>query len=274
MLRKLTALSAIIIIFVSSAFAKDIVAEQSPYGIEKALQEAREARRLDGVTDVNIILKQGVYNVLQPIIIRPEDNGIRFKGEGKVVISGGVELTGWKKDGKMLVADVPMFNGRPLEFRQLYVNGKKAVRARDVQDFEKMYRILSMDKKKEVLYVPAAAVRNIVRQSKNKCQHDTSDDYPHGKSNHHGVFVETKVCLLILAKIFYGIEFLGQACHKLILVVKLRTLGEEEFLKCFVFHHNFNLVFSLSRPRESCFFTASSLVSVIWEISLTECPSR
>ncbi|MCF0192886.1 MAG: right-handed parallel beta-helix repeat-containing protein, partial [Prevotella sp.] len=147
--------------------AKDIVAEQTPFGIEKALQEAREARRLDGVKDINIILRSGTYHIIQPIILRPEDNGICLKGEGNAVISGGVEITDWKKEGKMLVADVPMFNGRPLEFRQLYINGQKAVRARDVQDFEKMYKILSMDKQKEVLYVPADAVKNIVRQSKN-----------------------------------------------------------------------------------------------------------
>lgn len=167
MIYRLTTLLIILLISASGTFAKDIVAEQTPFGIEKALQEAREARRLEGVKDVNIILKAGVYNVLQSIIIRPEDNGTCFKSKGKTVISGGVEIKDWKKEGRMLVADVPMFNGRPLEFRQLYVNGKKAVRARDVQDFEKMYRILSMDKQKEVLYVPVDAVKNIVRQSKN-----------------------------------------------------------------------------------------------------------
>lgn len=62
----------------------------------------------------------------------------------------------------MYVADVPEFNGRPLEFRQLWVNGRKADRARDVADFEKMYRIRNIDKKNEILYVPAAAVKKIL----------------------------------------------------------------------------------------------------------------
>ena len=44
-----------------------------------------------------------------------------------------------------MVADVPDFCGRPLDFRQFYVNGKKAVRARDVADFEDMYRIIRVD---------------------------------------------------------------------------------------------------------------------------------
>lgn len=54
-----------------------------------------------------------------------------------------------------------MFNGRPLDFRQLWVDGQKATRARDVEDFENMHRICSVDEKTETLYVPAAAVRQI-----------------------------------------------------------------------------------------------------------------
>lgn len=61
----------------------------------------------------------------------------------------------------MWVADVPMFNGRPLDFRQLWINGQKAVRARDVADFEKMYRIINNDPQNEILWVPAAAVKKI-----------------------------------------------------------------------------------------------------------------
>jgi len=47
-----------------------------------------------------------------------------------------VSIRNWKKQGKLWVADVPMFNGRPLDFRQLWVDGQKATRARDVEDFE------------------------------------------------------------------------------------------------------------------------------------------
>ena len=44
----------------------------------------------------------------------------------------------------------------------MWVNGKKAVRARDVADFNDMYRIKSLDKSKETIYVPAEAVKKIV----------------------------------------------------------------------------------------------------------------
>ena len=146
----------------SSVQAADIIVKPGAYTIEKALQEAREARRLNGAEQVCIHLSEGTYRLNQPIIIRPEDNGIRIVADGKVTVSGGVRLTGWKKEGKYYVAQVPDFNGRPLEFRQLWVNGRKAVRARDVADFNDMYRIRAIDKAKEILYVPAAAVKKIV----------------------------------------------------------------------------------------------------------------
>ena len=144
------------------AFATDITVKPGPYAIEKALQQAREDRRLNGAEDVCIRLQAGTYRLNQTITVRPEDSGIRIVADGNAVVSGGVKITGWKKQGRMYVTDVPEFNGRPLEFRQLWVNGRKADRARDVADFEKMYRIRNIDKKNEILYVPAAAVKKIL----------------------------------------------------------------------------------------------------------------
>lgn len=145
-----------------NAYATDIVVKPGAYTIEKALQQAREARRIDKATDICLRLEAGTYNLNQPIIIRPEDNGTRIVANGNAVISGGVKISGWKKEGKYYVASVPDFNGRPLEFRQMWVNGKKAVRARDVEDFEDMFRIRNIDKAKETLYVPAEAVKKIM----------------------------------------------------------------------------------------------------------------
>lgn len=146
------------------AFATDITVKPGPYAIEKALQQAREDRRLNGAEDVCIRLQAGTYRLNQTITVRPEDSGIRIVADGNAVVSGGVKITGWKKQGRMYVADVPEFNGRLLEFRQLWVNGRKADRARDVADFEKMYRIRNIDKKNEILYVPAAAVKKILSE--------------------------------------------------------------------------------------------------------------
>lgn len=139
--------------------------------LTSALRQAREMRRqaVEGVeSGITIHMASGVYDVYEPVFIRPEDSGTPssptvITSESGAWLSGGVKIDGWKRQGKLLVADVPQFNGRPLDFRQLYVNGKKAVRARDVEDFEKMYRILGNDPANEVLWVPAEAVKKIVK---------------------------------------------------------------------------------------------------------------
>lgn len=140
--------------------------------LTSALRQAREWRRTDderGRGGITICMEGGTYALYEPVFIRPEDSGtedsptvIRPVADEKVVLSGGIRIGGWKKQGKLWVADVPMFNGRPLDFRQLWVNGKKAVRARDVEDFEKMNCICSVDEKNEILYVPAVAIRRLV----------------------------------------------------------------------------------------------------------------
>jgi len=140
-----------------SAAADDFTVRVEPgaYTIEHALQQTRLQRlqgdRQDGL--VVLRLQPGTYRLHQPVIIRPEDSGVRIVGGEGVVISGGVPITGWRRQGRLWVADVPLWNGRPLEFRQLWVNGKKAVRARNVSDFEQMPRILGVDKAKETVYV-------------------------------------------------------------------------------------------------------------------------
>ena len=146
---------------------------QSPKAtLTSALRQAREWRRTEdnriqgGIT---IYMEGGTYAFHEPVFIRPEDSGtkesptiIRSVGDEKVILSGGISIKGWKKQGKVWVADDPAFNGRPLDFRQLWVNGKKAVRARDVEDFEKMNRICSVDEKNEILYVPAVSIRRLI----------------------------------------------------------------------------------------------------------------
>lgn len=156
---------------------------QSPKAtLTAALRQAREWRRTGddrmqgGIT---VYMEGGTYALYEPVFIRPEDSGtkesptvirsainektvIRSAADEKAVLSGGVRIKNWKKQGKLWVADVPVFNGRPLDFRQLWVNGKKAVRARDVEDFEKMNRICSVDEKNEILYVPAVSICRLI----------------------------------------------------------------------------------------------------------------
>lgn len=148
-----------------------------------ALRQARELRRTqpDAVKGgITIYLAPGEHALYEPVFIRPEDSGtpdsptvITTTGTSvaatnaavqtpQAILSGGVSVSGWRKSkGKLWVADVPMFNGTPLTFRQLWVNGQKAVRARDVADFEKMHRIINNDPVNEILWVPSQAVASI-----------------------------------------------------------------------------------------------------------------
>ena len=130
-----------------------------------AVRKARELRRLGKAETVTIYLAPGTYTLNEPLRLRPEDSGLTINGEG-AIISGGMPITGWKRQGKLLVADVPDFNGRPIDFRQLWVNGRKAVRARDVSDFEQMYRIRANDKKRQTLWVPKEAVAPLLQGGK------------------------------------------------------------------------------------------------------------
>jgi hypothetical protein len=124
-----------------------------------AVRKAREMRRLGQAAEVTIHLAAGTYYLYEPLHLRYEDSGLTMEGTG-AIISGGLPISGWKRQGKLMVADVPDFNGRPIDFRQLWVNGQKAIRARDVNDFEQMHRIRTYDKKNHVLWVPKTAVTN------------------------------------------------------------------------------------------------------------------
>jgi hypothetical protein len=153
------------------ASAADIVISPETGSLHQALREARELRRLNRLEAgeaVRIQLKGGMYPLYEPVFIRPEDSGTEssptlieaFPGETPV-LSGGIPITGWKKEGKYWTAPVPEWNGNAFLFRQLWVNGRKAVRARNVADFEQMDRILFNDKEQQVLWVPAPAVAKI-----------------------------------------------------------------------------------------------------------------
>ena len=151
---------ALTLLFATSASAADLYVTPDS-SLTDAVRKARELRRLGKAQTVTIHLSKGVYSLYEPLRLRPEDSGLRIEGD-QAVVSGGMTVTGWKRQGKLLVADVPDFNGRPVDFRQMWVNGHKAVRARDVSDFEQMHRIRTYDKKNHVLWVPKKAVDKIV----------------------------------------------------------------------------------------------------------------
>lgn len=143
--------------------------------LSDAVRKAREMRRLGQADSVVIKMAMGNYQLYEPLVLRPEDSHLCFEGTSEeetgvigTVVNGAVEVKGWRKQGKLWVADVPDFNGRPLDFRHLWVNRNRADKARSVSDYEKMPRIRWVDKKKRIVWVPASAVRSLLTGNKDK----------------------------------------------------------------------------------------------------------
>ena len=132
-----------------------------------AVRRAREMRRLGQASEVTIHLAAGVYQLYEPLRLRPEDSGLTIEGHD-AIISGGVGINIWRTQGQLYVADIPDFNGRPVDFRQLWRNREKTIRARDVNDFEQMNHILTYDKKNQILWIPKAAVASLLQKGKAK----------------------------------------------------------------------------------------------------------
>ena len=78
-------------------------------------------------------LRAGTYRLKQTFTLGPEDSGTAeapityAPAEGDhVVLSGGQPITGWRREGKLLVADVPA----DWHFRQVLADGRLQTRAR------------------------------------------------------------------------------------------------------------------------------------------------
>jgi hypothetical protein len=150
--------------------------------LQAALLKARDLRRLNDASITNgihIILRGGTYQVLETIVIRPEDNGTRESStfieaapNEKPVLSGGVQISNWKRvtaninglqkniQTNIWVADLPMVNGNAFNFRQLWVNDVKAVRAKS-SNGDTMLRIVNWNKAEAACVIPTLPFLNL-----------------------------------------------------------------------------------------------------------------
>jgi hypothetical protein len=107
------------------------------------LTRARDAVRQlkqDGRFDkpVTVYLRGGTYHITEPLVLNPADSGTeecpivyRAYEDGRPVISGGREITGWQQGpGDIWSVTVPGVREGQWRFRQLYVNGRQYRRAR------------------------------------------------------------------------------------------------------------------------------------------------
>jgi hypothetical protein len=103
-----------------------------------ARDAVRKAKRPD--SPATVYLRGGSYFLAEPLVLTPEDSGTEkgpvtwaAHGDEKPVLSGGRAVTGWAKkqlDGKEVWAAAVKLPEKTGPLRSLWVNGRRAVRAR------------------------------------------------------------------------------------------------------------------------------------------------
>ncbi|MCX6622574.1 MAG: right-handed parallel beta-helix repeat-containing protein [Acidobacteria bacterium] len=126
----------------SCAAAGAIELEVSPHGrlnsLEAARDRIRELKRNGLKEPVTVVLRAGTYRLDRPFVLKPEDSGTpehpivytARPGE-RVVISGGRVISGWRKgEGSLWTMQLDDVRNGSLYFRQLFIQGNRAQRAR------------------------------------------------------------------------------------------------------------------------------------------------
>lgn len=104
----------------------------------QAEKTARQLMIQGKVNDITVWLADGIYGIDNPFIIKPFrevscEYKLQFKADKNAnpVVSGGIQITGWKKNDEGLwTARLPENAGNLKKVRELFIDGKRAVRAR------------------------------------------------------------------------------------------------------------------------------------------------
>ncbi len=115
-----------------------------PFATLERARDAIRALKEDGKLNqpVTIYVRKGKYTLSAPFVLTPEDSGsahtpityAAYPGD-EPVFSGGREILGWKKGpGDLWITHVPGVKEGAWYFRQLFVDGKRRVRARTPND--------------------------------------------------------------------------------------------------------------------------------------------
>jgi hypothetical protein len=108
-----------------------------------ARDAVRRLRATGKTGPVRVLVAEGTYSMTEPLVLLPEDGGtveapVRYEAAAgaRPVFTGGRQITGFRpaKDG-LWVADVPEVAAGRWYFEQLWVNGRRAVRARTPNRF-------------------------------------------------------------------------------------------------------------------------------------------
>ncbi|MFD0471230.1 M1 family aminopeptidase [Nonomuraea thailandensis] len=104
-----------------------------PCSLEAARDKVRQAVEGGMSRDIEVRLTGGVYRMAEPLLLDGRDSGpdghtVTWTAApgSRPVLSGGVRITGWTRQGRFMVARAP----EGVTPRQLFVGGARAIRAR------------------------------------------------------------------------------------------------------------------------------------------------
>ena len=173
-------LALLLPVFVAGAFEFQIPADHpATPGTTTDKLFAEALTRLPADEPAHIVLRDGAHQLTRPLRIpagftRAENCPLIVEaapGEHPV-LSGAVAIDGWRKltepvpglpeiaRPEVWTAEAPKINGHILEFRQLWVNDQKAIRAREPNGDE-LFRLTAWDKTREIATIPAAALAGL-----------------------------------------------------------------------------------------------------------------
>jgi len=112
----------------------------SPTGLspQAALEKVRTAKTNGDKSAWTVHVAPGFYELKTPLVFKPEDSGTRaapvrwIAAGGDAVFAGGGRIVDWRDDGDgTWSAPLPKDEvGKPIWFQSLFVNGRRATRAR------------------------------------------------------------------------------------------------------------------------------------------------
>lgn len=129
--------------------------------LARARNAVREKVAAGLSNDILVLIRGGTYQQNDTLMFEPEDSGTEkcsityaaCPGE-TVVVSGGRKITGWKKgNGEVWTTEIPEVKAGNWCFRQLFVGGTRAVRARtpNIDDKTPWWHIRTSTVKSEIL---------------------------------------------------------------------------------------------------------------------------
>ena len=128
--------------------------------VARARDAVREKIAAGLAADVTVLIRAGTYFLDEPLVFTPADSGTEQHavtyaawGDRTPILSGGRPIAGWQQgDADLWQVTLPEVQSRKWRFRDLFVDGKRAVRARTPNQSDEEYcrRLLGAELSKDL----------------------------------------------------------------------------------------------------------------------------